>query len=686
MNGTKSQTGTKEELNLTERTRSLRKLVIGMTAVGLLAVTYVARLYWIAPEQAEAQQKPSQFRTSQSAAPTPKSAASPRPTANSAAPTKQPTSKPAPGTSQVSQAVAKAPVKNSASETKKLKVVAQVNGENISRNDLAQACLDRHGKETLEGYLNKRLIKQACEKHQIVITDDQLDREIERMAKKFGMSVDRWLTMLQQERNIAPDQYRNEHMWINLALRQLASREIEVTPEQLTKAFESEFGPKVKVRLISHSDLDTITELREQAIADPEQFGTLAKEHSEDQASASARGLIPPIGKHVGDPSLEAEAFSLQEGEISELVKIANQYILMKCEKKIPSTYIAPQFKADAEARLRDKIREQNLESAAGRIFQRLQAEAKIQSVYKDASLKESHPGVVALLNGQQITVRELAEECITRYGVDVLEGEINRKILNQALTTQNKEVAQQDILAEIKRAADSRGYLDDAGNPDVKAWLKAVTSNDDVTVDIYVKDVVWPSAALKQLVSDETKISDEDLQRGFESNYGPRVEVMAIVLNTQRQANMVWDLANNNSNDYFFGQLAEQYSIEPVSRANQGKVPPIRKYGGQPVVEEEAYRLKKGELSGIVAVGGKFIIMRCTGHTVPVVESIDDVRDELVSYLSERKTHSAMTVKFDDIRQQADVINFLRPILPAGNSAPVPNSSSLSAPQLFQK
>ena len=194
--------------------------------------------------------------------------------------------------------------------------------------------------------------------------------------------------MLQQERNIAPDQYRNEHMWINLALRQLASQEIEVTPEQLAKAFESEFGPKVKVRLIAHSNLATITELRKQALANPDEFGALAKEHSEDQASASARGLIPPIGKHVGDASLEAEAFSLKEGDISQLVKIANQYILMKCEKRIPSTYIAPQFKADAEARLRDQIRERNLESAAGSIFQRLQAEAKIQSVYKDASLK----------------------------------------------------------------------------------------------------------------------------------------------------------------------------------------------------------------------------------------------------------------------------------------------------------
>ena len=681
MSGKESQAhGSKEVLDIAESRRAFRRFIVGITGVALLGVAYVARLYWVSPENVEAQQKPAQFRAPQTQS---RITQSTNPSANTTARQTQP--KPATTANRATTANATAPASTSSksSGTKPLKVVAQVNGENITRNQLAQACLDRYGKETLEGYLNKRLIKQACEKHQIVITEELLDKEIERMAKKFGMSVDRWLTMLQQERNIAPDQYRNEHMWINLALRQLASQEIEVTPEQLAKAFESEFGPKVKVRLIAHSNLATITELRKQALANPDEFGALAKEHSEDQASASARGLIPPIGKHVGDASLEAEAFSLKEGDISQLVKIANQYILMKCEKRIPSTYIAPQFKADAEARLRDQIRERNLESAAGSIFQRLQAEAKIQSVYKDASLKESHPGVVAILNGQQITVRELAEECITRYGIDVLQGEINRMLLTQALTNQNKEVSQEDILSEIKRAAESRGYIDDQGNPDVQTWLEAITSKDNVTVDIYVKDAVWPTVALKQLVSDQVQITEDDLQKGFESNYGKRVEVMAIVLNTQRQANMVWDLANNNSTDYFFGQLAEQYSIEPVSRANQGKVPPIRKNGGQPVVEEEAFRLKKGELSGIVAVGGKYIIMRCTGHTVPVVESIEDVKEELIDYLSERKVHSAMNVTFDDIRQRADVINFLRPIIPAGASAP---ASSTGTPQLFQK
>ena len=186
MNGKNSQTGTKEKLNYTEKPRSLRKFLIGMTAVGLLAVTYVARLYWISPEQADAQQKPSQFRTSQSVTPTQSSATTQRPEASSATSTK-PTPKPVSSTNKVSQAVANTPVKNSASDAKKLKVVAQVNGENISRNDLAQACLDRFGKETLEGYLNKRLIKQACEKHQIDI----------RVGRHFATAI----TSMRHQRN-----------------------------------------------------------------------------------------------------------------------------------------------------------------------------------------------------------------------------------------------------------------------------------------------------------------------------------------------------------------------------------------------------------------------------------------------------------------------------------------------------
>ncbi len=86
---------------------------------------------------------------------------------------------------------------------------------------------------------------------------------------------------------------------------------------------------------------------------------------------------------------------------------------------------------------------------------------------------------------------------------------------------------------------------------------------------------------------------------------------MLAIVLSDQRTAQKVWDLARSNPTDQFFGELAAQYSIEPVSRNNLGKVPPLRKHGGQPTLEQEAFALKAGELSGIVASGDQYIILR---------------------------------------------------------------------------
>jgi len=640
----------KDAKKTTNQYKPNKRWIVVITAILLLGLTVTARVYWLAPEDATAEPTP---------VPISPNAITQKPTAKPAAkPTTQSAVRPV-------------------GQTSKLTVVAEVNNQQIKRNQLAQACLDRYGKEVLESFLNKKLIQQACKQHNIEISEQDVMAEIARMAKKFGLSTERWLLMLKQEREIDPTQYRNEIIWPTLALRQLAAEQIQVTQEQLDEAFESEFGPKVKVRIIAHSNLQRATALREQAIADPSTFGTLAKDHSEDQASASARGLIPPIRKHVGDPSLEIEVYSLKEGDISKIIEIGNQYVFVKCEKRISSTYVAPQFRKDAESRLRDQITENHLRSYSATIFQKLQDAAKITTLYDKPSMKDSHPGIVAMLNGQQITVRDLAEECIKRYGTDVLEGEINRQLLEQHLTAANKTVEQQDLHDEIARAAVSRGYETVDGKADVNAWLKDVTKQDGVTVSIYVKDAVWPSVALKKLVHDSINITAADRQKAFEANYGERVEILAIVLNNQRRANMVWELANNNSTDYFFGELATQYSIEPVSRANQGKVPPVRLHGGQPVLEEEAFSLATGELSGIVAVGGKYIIMRCLGRTVPVVDELEDVRVELDSYLLERKLHAAMTTKFDAIRDSANIINYMRPIQPASVSAPIPSTGN---------
>jgi hypothetical protein len=295
-------------------------------------------------------------------------------------------------------------------------------------------------------------------------------------------------------------------------------------------------------------------------------------------------------------------------------------------------------------------------------------------------------PGVAATINGRQVPTQQLADECVARYGKEVLEGEINRLVLLQELQKNQKSVVDAAIHEEIGRAADSYGYVKADGTPDIDAWLKTVTENDSVTVDLYVRDAVWPSVALKQLVSERVEVKDDDLQKGFESNYGERVEVLAIVLTNQRQANDVWDMARHNPTEQFFGELATQYSVEPVSRSNSGKVPPIRKFGGQPIVEDEAFKLTAGQLSGILNVGDKFVILRCLGRTKPVVQDFNAVKAELYKDIHEKKLRIAMADEFDRLKAAAQVDNFLAGTSQAGRtSGPTASRPSSVAPAGFQ-
>lgn len=537
---------------------------------------------------------------------------------------------------------------------------AVVNGEPILRDQLANECLRRFGKEVLETIVNKQLIWQECQKQGIKITEQDVEDEVSRMAGKFGLSNERWLAMLREERDINPDQYRREIVWPTLALRRLASAKIEVTDEELRKAFESEFGPQVKVRMIALLDPQTAAKVQKEAASNPDKFPDLAKQYSKDPNSASSRGVIPPIRKNLGEPELENAAFALQKGQISQVIHVANQYLILKCEEHVQGTYIASQDLPKYEQRIRDQIRDNKLRDAAAKLFQTLQNEAQVVNVYNDPKLSQQMPGVAATINGGQITMKQLADESVVRHGKDVLEGEINRLLLEQALQRRKQQVTQQAIDEEIRRAADAYGFHRPDRTPDVEGWLKSVTETENVSVDLYVRDMVWPSVALKAIVGDKIQVTSDDLKKAFESNYGERVEALAIVVTNQRQANQVWEMARNNNTEQFFGELAHQYSIEPISRANHGKVPPIRRFGGQPVLEEEAFRLKPGDLSGIVGVGDKFIILRCLGRTQPVTVQFAEVQGELTKDIREKKLRIAMATEFDQLRETAQIDNFI--------------------------
>jgi parvulin-like peptidyl-prolyl isomerase len=549
-----------------------------------------------------------------------------------------------------------------ATQPKQLQIVAQVNGDTIGRQELAQECLAHYGSEVLEAMLNKYLIIQYCHQRNIAVTRKEVSDEIDRLAKKFGISTDQWIKMIQEERHISAQQYADDIVWPMLALKKVASDQIQPTQQEIESAYESKYGEAVKTRLIVVATEQLANQVLAQARSQPDTFPVLAKKWSIDP-SASANGLIQPIHHHVGDPQVEETVFRLRDGEVSPIVKVGNQFLIFKSEGHLPAVQANINEVKDQLAEL---VRDSKLRKVGSDTFKALQKQAVVQNFYGDPEKSRQMPGIAAIINDRQITLRELSEECIDRHGIEVLEGTINRHLLEQALRAKKITITQPDIDAEIARAAVAMGKTTTDNKPDVNAWIDMVTKEQHITYDLYVRDAVWPSVALKKLCG-TIDVTDEDMHRGFEANYGSRVKCRVIVLGNLRKAQEVFSIAQQELNKHpdrsgeFFGRLAEQYSIDP-SRSVQGRVPPIQKWGGVKALEDEAFRLQAGQLSGIIQVNDSYVILLSEGFTETEKVSLTDatVKRELYDDIHEKKQRIAMAEAFTHLKDAAQIDNLL--------------------------
>lgn len=536
------------------------------------------------------------------------------------------------------------------------KPVAIVNGTEITADQLAAECLGRHGAVVLETLVNRRIIEQACQRQGISVTPQDVAAEIDALARRFSVPRDKWLEMIQQERGISPKQYADDIVWPMLALRALARGAVEPSADELREAFENRFGPAVKARIVACRTRQEAEQVRAQALTSPDEFGALARQHSVDVGSASANGWVEPIRMHSGNPDFDRTAFALGEGAISEVVQVGDQFIVIKCEGRLPPA--GAKFE-EVRPHLAEEIREKRSRQASSEVFKKLQDACTIENVMNDPAKAAASPGVAALVNGRPVSIEDVKAVCLDRHGREVVEVLVTRTLVEQALAKQQQTVTQSDIDAEIARAAGQMGFTKADGTPDAAAWLDRVTREEKVPMRHYLEDVVWPTVALKKLVG-SVPVSEEDLDRAFAATFGPRAKCRIIVLDSQRRAQEVWQLARKNPTPEHVGALAETYSVDPTTRTLRGEVPPIQRWGGQPTLEREAFALKPGELSGVVQVADRFMVIYCEGFTNPAKVTFPEVRDELYDDILEKKQRIEMARHFTHLRESATIDNFI--------------------------
>ena len=551
-------------------------------------------------------------------------------------------------------------------------IVARVNNEPITRQRLGEECLLYFGQDVAEKMMNKYLIQTECHKRNIVITQAEVRAEIERLAKSFNLPVTQWLNLLRDERGINEQQYSEDIIWPSLALKAIAKDQIVVNEQEIAMAYDRLCGPSVEARIIVLDTPEKAAEIHKIVAADPSRFTAMAKQHSIDTNTASRGGMAPaPLRMHTGFPEFDRAVFALKPGEVSNVLNVGNQYLIVLCERINPSIKDKNPLTDDLKKRIIEEIKVQKLSKVSNDIFAQLQRNAKVTIVLGNPELERKYPTAAILIDGKQIGRKQVAEKAIERHGAKVLNGLIQFVLVEQAVKNAGIIVTEADIDNKIAEIASDALPLKD-GKADVERWYATLAREHSLTKEQYRKNI-WSQVALTKMVESDVRIENDDIQKGYEANYGPRVRVLAIILNDMRTAQRVWAEARKNPTEKNFGDLCEQFCVDPNIRAIRGEVPPIQKHGGLPELESEAFKLKPGELSDIVTVGQSFIIMFCLGQTQPDNIPLDDVKDMIIKDVRQKKIDVLTSEMIEQIMENGTWENLLSGEVHTPRSALVP-------------
>lgn len=257
---------------------------------------------------------------------------------------------------------------------------ARVNGEPISYEDVAKECVERYGKEVLENMISRTIIQQACAEKGIAVSEAEVSQQVIEISKKFGLAVDQYYKLLEAERALTPVQYHRDIIWPMLALRKLAGKEVVITREMMQLAYEDNYGPRVKARMIVCDKQRRAQEVWEKAKSGSVDFDALARDYSVEPNSRALGGVIPPIRKNTGaHENLRKAAFGMKEpGEISGILQIGpNQFAILKFEGR---TEPIDHDLKDVQAQLQIDLTEREVQKMVGETFEKLQTSARVDN------------------------------------------------------------------------------------------------------------------------------------------------------------------------------------------------------------------------------------------------------------------------------------------------------------------
>ena len=280
-------------------------------------------------------------------------------------------------------------------------IVAKVNGTTFTQKDL-ETEVDRlipqmtfhrnvppekrknyYGK-ALDELINRELQYQDAKAKDIKIEKEKIDAQLEKFKKRFK-SEKEYQAALKQEKS-TEEQVRAR---IEKELLAQAAYTRNVTePAKMSELALKEYYEKnaaklkqpesAKLRIISTTDEKKAQDILAK-IKQGDDFGELAYGLSEDSYRVKS-GDIGYIHKGRMLPEIDAVAFKLKAGEVSDIIKAENNWFIIKVEDKKPEQQMTFE---ETKAKLQKELEAERANELKKKWIDNLRAKAKIEILLK---------------------------------------------------------------------------------------------------------------------------------------------------------------------------------------------------------------------------------------------------------------------------------------------------------------
>lgn len=218
---------------------------------------------------------------------------------------------------------------------KSYSVVARINNETITKDELYEALVKENGEEVLNSLISDRIVNWEAEKQNISISEEEMQKELNEVIEQSGGQE-------QFELTLETYGYTQEDIKQNIAkslkIEKLLESDITITEEEMTAYFEENretFSIKEQVKA-SHILVDSEEKAQEviQKLSSGSDFAELAKEYSTDISNNQQGGELGYFSRGEMIQEFEDAAFSLEAGTISKPIKTDFGYHIIKIEEK----------------------------------------------------------------------------------------------------------------------------------------------------------------------------------------------------------------------------------------------------------------------------------------------------------------------------------------------------------------